>query len=262
VRSSAINLQGNDHLVELNESYRVVSESDDQGGLDMFGNPTFRGNVFRYNYWHHIGAWRRPAEEPDCGQCGIRLDDAVCGVLIYGNIFYRCSAGKLGFGGVQIHGGKDNLIDNNIFADCMAAVSLTPWGEDRWKQYIARPLASREIDQALYQARYPELRRLADDCDINTVSRNLICGCGQVLRRDRGRTQLVDNLVTTDAAGFADAARGQFEQKADATAAQQIGWRPIPFNEIGLYRDRFRKELPEQAVRAARAMTQEKANGQ
>ena len=32
-------LEGNDHLVEFNEVYRVVSESDDQGGVDMFGDP-------------------------------------------------------------------------------------------------------------------------------------------------------------------------------------------------------------------------------
>ena len=109
---------GNDHVVEYNDVYRVVLESDDQGGVDMWGDPTFRGNIFRCNYWHHIGNWRHPNEGPDCGQAGIRLDDAISGVLIYGNIFYRASSGKAGFGGVQIHGGKDNIFDNNLFVDC------------------------------------------------------------------------------------------------------------------------------------------------
>jgi hypothetical protein len=83
IRSSAINLSGNDHLVELNEAGRVVQESDDQGAVDMWGNPTFRGNVFRWNYFHHIGPWKNALTEPALGQAGIRLDDAISGVLIY-----------------------------------------------------------------------------------------------------------------------------------------------------------------------------------
>ena len=89
IPSSAMRVSGNHHVVEYNDVYRVVLESDDQGGVDMWGDPAFRGNIFRCNYWHHIGNWRHPNEGPDCGQAGIRLDDAISGVLIYGNIFYR-----------------------------------------------------------------------------------------------------------------------------------------------------------------------------
>jgi len=41
-------MDGNDHVMEFNEVYRVVSESDDQGGVDMWGDPTYRGNIIRY----------------------------------------------------------------------------------------------------------------------------------------------------------------------------------------------------------------------
>ncbi len=51
----AARLEGNEHLVEFNEVFDVVRESDDQGGMEMFGNPTYRGVVFRYNYFHDIG---------------------------------------------------------------------------------------------------------------------------------------------------------------------------------------------------------------
>jgi len=253
VRSSAINLTGNDHLVEFNEVFHVVSESDDQGGADMFGNPTFRGNVYRYNYWHHVGNWQDPAAGPDCGQAGIRLDDAICGTLIYGNVFYRSSAGRLGFGGVQIHGGKDNIVDNNVFVDCMAAVSFSAWGDARWRQFTAKSLQSPEIDKSLYLTRYPELARLSDDHDVNAVSHNLVVRCGKFLHRDSGRTRLSDNLVTSEDPGFADAARGVFRLKENSPAIEKIGLRPIPFDKIGLYRDEFRKELPEQTVSEGRA---------
>ena len=43
--SSAMRLEGNDITVEYNEISHVVNESDDQGGLDMFYNPSYRGIV-------------------------------------------------------------------------------------------------------------------------------------------------------------------------------------------------------------------------
>ncbi|NQU22713.1 MAG: right-handed parallel beta-helix repeat-containing protein [Candidatus Nealsonbacteria bacterium] len=252
VRSSAIRLGGNDHVVELNEVYDVVWESDDQGGADMFGNATYRGNVYRYNYWHHIGD-SRDGEEPGCGRAGIRLDDAISGTLVHGNVFYRCSAGRLGFGGVQIHGGKENRIENNVFVDCMAAISFSPWGEARWKQFVAAALDSPEIDKTLYLTRYPQLATLAEDHDVNTVARNLAYRCTEFLRRDRGYTKATDNLVTDDDPGFADAARGVFRIEGEPAALKRIGFQAIPFDEIGLYVDGFRKELPVKAVAEARA---------
>jgi hypothetical protein len=253
IRSSAINLTGNDHLVEFNEVYRVVRESDDQGGVDMFGNPTFRGNVYRYNYFHHIGNWHHQGDEPACGQAGIRLDDAISGTLIYGNIFYRCSAGRLGFGGVQIHGGKDNIVDNNLFVDCMAAISFSPWGETRWRDFTVQSLQSPEIDKSLYLSRYPELARLSDDYDVNLICRNLVYNCGEFLRREPGRNKLIDNCVTAENPGFSHAARGVFNLAEDAPGLSRTSYEPIPFDEIGLYRDAFRKDLPAQAISKARS---------
>ena len=250
VRSSAIRLGGNDHRVEFNEVYDVVWESDDQGGADMYGNATYRGNVYRYNYWHHIGIGHGSGgEEPSCGRAGIRLDDAISGTLVFGNVFYRCSAGRLGFGGVQIHGGKENLVDNNVFVDCAAAVSFSPWSEARWKQFIRDALDSPEIDKSLYLRRYPRLARLAEDHNVNTVSHNLVYRCTEFLRRDRGQNRAADNFIVSEDPGFADTAYGDFQLQDDAVP----GFRPIPFDEIGLYRDALRTELPAQVIAEARA---------
>ncbi len=68
ILSSAMRVNGNDHTVEFNEIFSAVMESDDQGGADMFGNPTFRGNVYRFNYWHHIGNWRASANSPSAAR--------------------------------------------------------------------------------------------------------------------------------------------------------------------------------------------------
>ncbi len=232
VRSSAMRVGGNDHLVEYNEIYLAVTESDDQGGVDMFGNPTFRGNVYRYNYFHHIGNWRMLGDQPKCGQAGIRLDDAICGTLIRGNVFERCSAGKLGFGGVQIHGGKDNVVENNLFIDCAAMISCSPWPEQRWREFVQSALASPQIDRDLYLRRYPQLADLTGNANLNHIRRNLAWHCGELLRRAPKNLDAEKNLTLGDK---------DLPWPAKRLELNQPGFEPIPFERIGLYRDgRFR----------------------
>lgn len=251
INSSALRINGNEHLIEYNEVHDVLLESDDQGGADMWGNPTFRGNVYRYNYWHHIGNWRGIGEILSCGHAGIRLDDAICGTLIHGNVFYKCSGGQAGFGGVQIHGGKENIVENNIFVECAAAISFSQWGEKRWNDFTAKSLDSPDIDAALYQTRYPALAHLAENPDINTIQRNLVWKCGKFLLRDNDRNISADNVITEDGSYFAKAAAGDFS--IGSTARMPAGFAAIPFEKIGLYVDELRRELPLKEIAEARA---------
>jgi hypothetical protein len=232
IRSSAIRLEGNNHLVEYNEVFNVVTESDDQGGIDMWGNPTYRGNVFRYNYWHHIGNWRGTGEAPACGQCAIRLDDAICGTVIRGNIFERCSAGKLGFGGVQIHGGKDNLLENNLFADCTAMVSCSPWDVTRWRDFAKSALNDRAIDRDLYLRQYPELATLTDNANLNHVRNNRAIRCQELYRRAPENLDAANNIRLSDV---------ELNLKSDNPLFSQPDFERIPVNEMGMYADAWRK---------------------
>ncbi|MCX6901653.1 MAG: right-handed parallel beta-helix repeat-containing protein [Verrucomicrobia bacterium] len=239
IGSSAMRVEGNNHLVEFNEVHHVVLESDDQGGVDVFGNPTYRGVVYRHNFFHHIGSGR------SCGSAGIRLDDAISGTLIYGNIFWRCADGN--FGGVQIHGGKDNIVDNNLFVDCKQAISFSPWGQKRWEQFLGEPMAAGalkqvDITQPPYSTRYPELAALRENADANHIWRNLAVRCGKFAVRDRGVNEFMGNQEAGSNSGFANAVKGDFRLKPSAAAA--IGFAPIPFDEIGLYRDDLCKRLP------------------
>lgn len=244
--SSAMRVEGNDNLVEFNEVHDVLEESDDQGGVDMFGNPGYRGNIYRYNYWHHIG------NGLGCGQAGIRLDDAISGTLIYGNVFYRCSDGN--FGGVQIHGGKDNIVDNNVFLDCRSAISFSPWPENRWKEYLDRPeiykLLHKDVDitKPPYSVRYPELAGLCDHINVNCVWRNLALDCGQFLARDRGIQWSMDNhVIGADLSARPN--RERYPLPTNSPLLQRVGLRPIPFDEIGLYQDSLRASWPVQEER-------------
>jgi hypothetical protein len=233
VLSSALRVGGNDHVIEFNEVFNAVLESDDQGGADMFGTPTFRGNVYRFNYWHHIGNWRGTGEQGKHGQAGIRLDDAICGTLIFGNIFERCSGGKHGFGGVQIHGGKDNVIENNLFIDCAAAVSFSAWSESRWREFVKDALDKPDVDHALYLKRYPELTRLVENPNANVVRSNLAVRCGELLRRAPR---------SVEASGYTTLNEGELTLKADNPLFNRPGFARIPVEEIGLYQDSWRGE--------------------
>ena len=223
--SSAMRLEGNDFTIEYNEVSHVVNESDDQGALDMWYNPSYRGVVVRYNRWSDITGGTHS------GAAGVRLDDMISGVLIYGNIFER--VGSAMFGGVQIHGGKDNLVENNLFYNCLAAVSFHRWGEKRWHKELdtlaIRKKIFEEVDilSPQYQSKYPELKTIRENADVNTVKNNLIVDCkNQFLRNKMGVQILINNPVLKSDG-----------KTSEAFCAPEIlnkyGLQPIPYQQIG-----------------------------
>ena len=197
--SSAIRVGGNDHVIEFNDVSRVVLESDDQGAVDMWGDPTLRGNVFRYNRWTDIG--RNPdGSQPKLGRAAIRFDDAISGQVVEYNIFDRCGSGGSWFGAIQIHGGRDQMIRHNLFRECAAAVSFSPWQLDRWQAFVAPKFPAPDLDNDLYLARYPELADLAAEANDNTVTDNLAVHCGKFLLRPPPNTTDRGNIVETNTA--------------------------------------------------------------
>ena len=193
--SSAIRIEGNDHLIERNRFVELVNESDDQGGIDIFYDPGYRGIVIRDNYFVDIVGGTH------CGAAAIRLDDMISGVTITGNVIERC--GSVQFGGVQIHGGKDNLVAENLFIDCFAVVSFSCWGEARWLKILDETEMRRklyeviDINSPVWRARYPELARLRENADVNTLRNNRIAGgCSDGLwLRDGGIQRIAENVV-------------------------------------------------------------------
>lgn len=218
--SSAMRLEGNDIIVEYNEISHVVNESDDQGGLDLYYNPSYRGVVIRYNRWSDIKGGT------NCGAAGVRLDDMISGVTIFGNIFERC--GALHFAAVQIHGGKDNLIENNLFYNCIAAVSLTQWTEKRWLEELEKPVMRKklyeevDIRSALYQSRYPGLKNIRTGINVNTIKNNLLVDCHSLFLggSDKQRTE---NNFSVEANG----------KTVEEFCSSKLLKQPIPVSQIG-----------------------------
>lgn len=106
---------GNDHVFEFNEIRHVDLETADCGAIYSWQvDWCKRGTEIRYNYLHDIigfgqenGKWTSPHFN-----WGIYLDDGTCGTHVHGNIVARTI-----LGGAHIHGGRDNVIENNIFLD-------------------------------------------------------------------------------------------------------------------------------------------------
>lgn len=239
VASSAMRINGNDHLVEYNEMCHVVTESDDQGAIDMWGDPTYRGNVFRYNYIHDVG----PPGEDEINtysshlsiRAGIRFDDAISGNMVYGNVFRKCSGGL--FGAIQIHGGKENLIRNNIFYQCTAGISFTQWNKERWIGFMKKFDVFPEQNRKLYTAHYPELTRLFEDINKNTVIQNIFLKCDSITLRQPEAVVWRDNISKINKnSDIADIKNNNYSLENISEDVKKIGFKHIPFEKIGLKR--------------------------
>jgi hypothetical protein len=226
IPSSGIRLEGNDMLVELNEFTKCVIESDDQGAIDVWGNPLYRGNIIRWNFFHDIGV-------PNLHMAaGVRLDDAISGFGIYENLFLRSSNNM--FGGIQIHGGKDNFLEGNIFADCHAAFSQSAWGDKRWQESMNNPehpmykaMHTTDWQSKFWQQKYPALINLLTNADINYAIDNLAINAESLVLRKSKRFEFLNNrLVKCE----------KHPLVADDYKDYLVPWRPIPVNQIGLYR--------------------------
>ncbi len=106
---------GNDHVFEFNEIRHCNLETADCGAVYSWQvDWSKRGTEIRYNYFHDIigfgwenGQWTSPHMN-----WGVYLDDGTCGVHVHHNIVARTI-----LGGVHVHGGRDNVIENNILID-------------------------------------------------------------------------------------------------------------------------------------------------
>lgn len=189
--SSALRIDGSEVDIEYNEFVRLVKESDDQGVIDMWFDLANQGVRIRHNYFQDIKGGTLH------GSAAVRLDDMISGVVVSGNIFNR--AGFRNFGAVQIHGGKENLVENNLFYGCLAAVSFTPWSRENWLSMQQRPDARKRhyedarIDSEKYLARYPALRDLNANINCNFVRNNLIVNCSALYLREGGYNRLAEN---------------------------------------------------------------------
>ncbi len=141
----------------------------------------------------------------------------------------------MGFGAIQIHGGRDQIVRQNLFVDCPAAVTFSAWQLDRWKAFVTPKFPSPELDTALYLSRYPALATLAESTNGNEVRNNLARHCGAFLMRQPPNTILADNLME-------DVGKTSASPPTITEADQRrAGLDPAKVAQIGLQQDAWRK---------------------
>lgn len=154
----AIYIKGNEHILEYNEIYDVCNQAGDAGATHTGRDYTWRGNIYRYNFFHHL---KGPGLH---GVTAIYLDDFTSGYKIYGNICYK--AGR----GVLLGGGRDNLIENNIFVECYPSVLIDArglgWASNYFDgryPYLFTKLDEMNYSEPPYVTNYPELKNIKED---------------------------------------------------------------------------------------------------
>jgi len=229
---NAILLSGNDHLIEYNDIARVCQETGDAGAVYMGRNPTMRGVVIRGNHFHDmVGNVNTAGNYTDV--MSVYLDDCWCGTTISGNLFEGPSTG------IMIGGGRDNVVENNIFLGKTPAIHLDQRGkgwaskmfndDNQWA--FSKMRNEVHSDQPPYSTHYPPLANLANDDPAaakgNRFLRNICLG-DEWLKLLDGLTdkdfENVGNVAAKDKPWTVEAAMGMAPP----------GFQPLPLQFFGV----------------------------
>ncbi len=266
---SAIVYGGPLHRFDYNEIHNVCQESHDCGAIYGGRSWCMRGDVFEYNYLHHLCG-------KDGGACnGIYLDDANSGATVRGNVFHQV------WRPVFIGGGRDTLVENNLFIDCPQAFHLDArYAPGNWAAQYGDPRIDKarktgilngvRYSEPPYSTRYPTLAKMLDDEPTlpkgNILRGNIFWqGDGENLRRtgwdkppeskswqnawwhhiQRSACDLVtiENNMIDIAPKLVDEKAQNFQLRDDSPA-WKLGFERIPFENIGLYQDENRTSWP------------------
>jgi len=168
----AMSFSGNDHLIEFNEIHNVCTESKDAGAIYSGRDWTARGTVIRHNHLHDITG----LEGRGC--MGVYLDDMLSGITIANNLFSNVTRAAF------IGGGRDCVIEGNIFVDCKPAVHVDAralgWAAKSVPTTMTQRLNAMPYKQPPWSTRYPRLVNILDDDPAapkgNVIARNLCIG--------------------------------------------------------------------------------------
>lgn len=244
----AIFFTGNDHIMEKNEIYNVLQETDDAGAIYTGREWSFRGIIIRNNFIHDLKLGTGGGHV-----YGIYLDDMMSGIQVYGNVIYKVDCAMI-YGG-----GHDNIITNNLVVDCpnnvifdnraenWARKSVVEGGE-MWSMLNEMPWQS-----AIWQKRYPEINLLFTSGKFagipqRNVMKNNIFINGEKLQIfqgviDNGTFQ--NNIHTDKSLEFKNLEKLNLNLPADSKLYTLLPeFQPIEFDKIGLQINQDRSGYP------------------
>jgi hypothetical protein len=240
----AIAFSGNDNLIEMNEIHSACYESGDAGTIYAGRNWTWRGNVIRYNYLHDINGFEGH------GCVGVYFDDQLSGNEVFGNLFYNVSRAAM------IGGGRDCIIANNIFVDCVPATHVDArglgWAGADGGATMKHTLIEVPYKNALWASRYPKLPPILEEDPMapkgNLIARNICVGgrWGDFEAKAKPMVTFKHNFIDVDP-GFVDRAHKNFQLRDDSPVYKQ-GFQRIPMEKFGLYESPDRCSWPVESL--------------
>jgi hypothetical protein len=199
---------------------------------------TFRGNVIRNNYFHDLEG------SGNLGAVAVYIDDLGSGFHIAGNVFYKCNKA------VQLGGGRDNKVDNNLFISCGTAVKIDNRGENTAKKQ-ASPGGSWRMHEKLnavpirsdaYRV-YPGLASIATQSPLlplgnkvlNNVSVNSVFWAKKPNDKDYWNDILPEeNNISAQGVSFSQPVEKIVTGLNNYAGARNPNFRPVSFHRIGL----------------------------
>jgi hypothetical protein len=149
---------------------------------------TIRGTIIRNNHFHDLAGIRK-------WESAVYVDDQASGITIRENLFTDCHWGML------MGGGRDNVIEGNVFIDCGRALHFDARGlgwAARMRGILTERLEAVPFRADPWATRFPELLTLLDDEPMvpkgNDIRGNLLVRSGRIDEDMAGEVKLHGNL--------------------------------------------------------------------
>ena len=197
----------------------------DMGGVYTLG--VSPGTVVEDNLIHDIASH-------DYGGWGLYTDEGSTGIVMRGNLVYRTSSG-----GFHQHYGRDNLVENNIFAAARDWQLQRSRVEDHTSFRFVRNIVWWDSNTPLVHGDWSTGLELRDNCYWNATGPVRFPG-----DRDLASWQQAGQDAGSIVADprFADPAAGDFSLAADSPVVA-LGWRPIDPTKAGPRRPTIKDDL-------------------
>lgn len=247
--NAGVRFGGSDNLFELNEVYRIGLNSGDLGGFYGYCGFTGFGNVMRNNFVHH-----------SMNGNAFYMDDGSSGATVIGNVAYKCGMGVL------MGGGHYNRFLYNIIIDCPRGIHLDDRGISRKytldDKRLGGDVKAVNPDQSPWKEKHPELAVLVAGIETTVpkgdeVIGNVVINCANTFEfpkpeNSKGITQN-GNVTNNSTSDFLDVDNFDFTLRPGSTLVASIqGFPTIPFHDIGLQVDEYRKSIPPRDMKLLR----------
>lgn len=168
---AAIIFQGNNHIISKNIISNVLKITSDAGAIYTGRDFTSRGTIIKNNILSDIAPFRI-----DGSVVGVYLDDQASGITIDNNQFMGVQYG------IQLGGGRSNIIKNNSFENNQISIRYDARGTTIQKidvndknNQIMKNIQSMPIQSPIWKKEYPNLANILND-DFGHPKYNVIKG--------------------------------------------------------------------------------------